>query len=341
MKRLKSKFILILVAVGIMALVIGIYFWPIQKQPKSKEFTGVREKVTICHSVPLGALILIAHDQGFFSHYNLDVTLREYPIAKMAMEDMFAGKCSMATVAETPIVFSDLEKQNFSIFATINTSDNYEKIAARKDKGIQKPGDLKGKRIATQKGTIFHFFLHMFLLKNGLYENDVKLIYMNIEELPEALAKGEIDAFSMKEPTISRAKELLGDNVVVFTEPGLCRITFNLVALNSFIKDKPDLIKKMLSALIQAEEFVKKYPDQSFKIVLEKVGIKESVMVALWRDFNLKVSLEQSLLLILEDETRWAIKNKLTEKTKVPNYLNFIYLDGLKEVKPEAVTIIR
>ncbi|GAG04257.1 unnamed protein product, partial [marine sediment metagenome] len=31
----------------------------------------------------------------------------------------------------------------------------------------------------------------------------------------------------------------------------------------------------------------------------------------------------------------------LTEATKVPNYLNFIYLDALEEVKPEAVTIIR
>ena len=34
-------------------------------------------------------------------------------------------------------------------------------------------------------------------------------------------------------------------------------------------------------------------------------------------------------------------KNRLTRKTKVPNYLNFIYIDGLKAVKPEAVTIIR
>jgi len=50
--------------------------------------------------------------------------------------------------------------------------------------------------------------------------------------------------------------------------------------------------------------------------------------------------LDQSLVLALEDEARWAIKNKLTSKTKVPNYLNHIHLDALKSVAPSAVTII-
>jgi hypothetical protein len=33
-------------------------------------------------------------------------------------------------------------------------------------------------------------------------------------------------------------------------------------------------------------------------------------------------------------------KNNLTDATKVPNYLDYIYFDALEEVKPEVVTII-
>jgi NitT/TauT family transport system substrate-binding protein len=50
--------------------------------------------------------------------------------------------------------------------------------------------------------------------------------------------------------------------------------------------------------------------------------------------------LNQSLLLTLEDQTRWAIKNHLTARPDMPNYLNSLYLDGLKAVKPESVTVI-
>ena len=43
----------------------------------------------------------------------------------------------------------------------------------------------------------------------------------------------------------------------------------------------------------------------------------------------------------LEDEARWAMREKLTEATTVPNYLNFIHVDALEDVKRESVTVIR
>jgi hypothetical protein len=43
----------------------------------------------------------------------------------------------------------------------------------------------------------------------------------------------------------------------------------------------------------------------------------------------------------MEDEARWMIKNKLTSEKKVPDFINYIYVDRLKAVKPEAVNIIR
>jgi len=97
----------------------------------------------------------------------------------------------------------------------------------------------------------------------------------------------------------------------------------------------------VLRALIRAEEFAKKHPDKARKIISKSMGISETEVAKLWQDIDLRVSIDQSLLISLEDEARWAIKNKFTDKTEVSNYLGFIYQDGLKAVKPEAVTIIR
>jgi hypothetical protein len=38
-------------------------------------------------------------------------------------------------------------------------------------------------------------------------------------------------------------------------------------------------------------------------------------------------------------EARWAIRNRLTDASKVPNYLGYVHIDAMKAVKPEAVQI--
>jgi NitT/TauT family transport system substrate-binding protein len=43
----------------------------------------------------------------------------------------------------------------------------------------------------------------------------------------------------------------------------------------------------------------------------------------------------------MEDEARWMIENKLTAETEVPDFLDYIYVDGLEAVRPYAVHIIR
>ncbi|MCX9087518.1 MAG: hypothetical protein OIN90_08140 [Candidatus Methanoperedens sp.] len=43
----------------------------------------------------------------------------------------------------------------------------------------------------------------------------------------------------------------------------------------------------------------------------------------------------------MEDEARWMINNNLTTEENVPDFLDYIYEDELKSIKPEAVNIIR
>ena len=67
---------------------------------------------------------------------------------------------------------------------------------------------------------------------------------------------------------------------------------------------------------------------------------------AVWRnidrfpeDFIFELSLDQSLVMTLEDEARWAINSKLTDIEEVPNYIDYIDMSALQEVNPEAVSL--
>ena len=51
-------------------------------------------------------------------------------------------------------------------------------------------------------------------------------------------------------------------------------------------------------------------------------------------------SLDQSLITAMEDEARWIISNNLTTEKTVPDFMKYIYIDGLKAVKPVALNMI-
>lgn len=336
----KQRLIGIIVAVIVIALGIGAC--SIQKQEKSKEFTGTREAVTLGFAPSLNYLTIIALEQGFFSSEGLDVTVIEYPTGKRVLKDgLLAGEVDVGVVGLGPLAFESFEREDFRLFGSVATFFDLYRIVARKDQGILQPSDLRGKHLATSKASSFHYFLHNFLIENSLSKEDIQLSFKKAAELPDALVSGEIDAFSSREPFVSEAENSLGDNAIVFAEPDLPANTLNLVALDSFIQDRPQAIEKILRALIQAEDFAKEYPNQTIEIVANKLEVEESQLADRWSKVDLRVSLAQELVLSLENIARWAIRGSLTDKNQVPNYLDYIHLSGLEAVKTEAVTIIR
>ncbi len=269
------------------------------------------------------------------------MTMKEYDSGRRALESMFAGVVDISTVADTPIVFSSFDRQDYSIFATFVYSYRDSKIIAYRDKNINTGADLKGKKVGTYVGTSGHFFLGLCLIYNHLSISEVKLINIRAVDLPVSLKNNEVDAISVWEPFAHEAKQLLQDKAMELSCSEIYRTTFNFAVMKDFAKNHPETLEKFLRAIDGAITFIKNNKEKSQAIVAGSLNLDEKNVSAIWDDYVFEIFLDQSLLLSWEDIARWAIKNRFTGKTKVPNYLNFIYLDGLEAVKPEAITIIR
>jgi sulfonate transport system substrate-binding protein len=303
---------------------------------------GTPEKVIFAYTVlPDAALVQIAQVKGYFQQEGLDVTGQVHLIGKAALQSVLDGKADFATVAETPIMFAIMKGKQISIIGTINTSNKNMAVLARKDKGILAPQDLKGKKIATTFGTIGEFFIDTLASMDGLPRKQMKVSNLPPEALQDALTKGEVDAISTWNPILIQAQKKLGDEGVTFYGEDIYTQTYNVVATQEYIRKNPFKVKQLLSALIKAEEFVRQNPAAAQKIVADASGTDRALIGEIWTVNNLNVTLDLSLLLSLEDESKWAINNRLTTATKIPKYLDFIYLDGLASVKPEAVRILR
>ena len=99
-------------------------------------------------------------------------------------------------------------------------------------------------------------------------------------------------------------------------------------------------LKRFLKAIEKGEEFIRENEEEAIDIVSQQLEIDKEFVALVWGSFEFGLFLDQSILIILEDEVRWAMANNLTTSTEMPDFLNYIHIDALQEVKPGAVSII-
>jgi NitT/TauT family transport system substrate-binding protein len=301
-----------------------------------------REPLTIgVAMLVLSAPILIAYENGYFAEEGLNVTLKEYQFGKLALEDLFAGKVDLATVAETPIVMYSFEREDYFVVAEFVHSYDDSKIIVRNDRGIRNPADLKGKKIGTTFGTSAHFFAEAYLSYNKVKRSDIKLLDIPQKDLAEALKQGEVDAIAAFEPHAYEAMRHMSKTAMRLPRAELLRETFDLVSMKEFTKLHPDTIRRALKAIDTSVKFIRDNKGKAIAILARRLNADEEYLHDTWDDFEFGLSLDQTLLLTFEDVAQWAIRNKLTDKTQLPNYLHFIYFGGMESLNPEAVRIIR
>lgn len=334
----KKTLIGIIIIVVVVALGVSFY-WFTQKQ--TKDFTGEIKKVSIgATTQELSTLIWIADDQGYFAQNGLEATVKGYDTGIETINALFAGEVDFADTADFVISGLGFERDDFKVLASIDTARiNY--LIARKDRGIIAPSDLKGKKIGLKQGSSSEFYIGKFLTFNGLSLQDVKLVYAHPPKMPDMIARGEIDATITWHPHNYHIKNRLGENAISWSTQVGQDVYWVILGMEELIQANPETVKRLLKALVQAEEFTRKHQSEAKEIIARRVNLDPSYIESVWGDFDFEVTLPQAFLLTVEDEARWRIANKLTTKKEVPNYLNFIYLDALEAVKSEAITIVR
>ena len=114
-----------------------------------------------------------------------------------------------------------------------------------------------------------------------------------------------------------------------------------IIAPNEWITKHPELAGRVLKALARAEEYLFRHPADAKAVLQKRLNLDPAYVETVWSQNQFSLSLDQSLIMTMEDEARWMIANKLTSEKQIPDFLNYIFEDGLKAVKPEAVNILR
>lgn len=288
---------------------------------------------------PANTLAILAVEKNFIPRNILDYRVKVYSSEEAALEGLFSGEVDMVTASETSVAFNRFKRQDFSILASIGSLANEIKIVAHRGHGVSTTADLWGKQVGTLKGSPTHYFLHLFLAKNGMTDHVKVVTFKEPKSILSAMASGEIVAASMREPHISEAVEFFGDNIVTFTEYQLYSSIENIAIMNSQTTNRSGVINVFLKALLKAENYATNYPGETIGIISRKLGLSKSQLEVIWYDLKLSVSLDRKILDTLTKEARWAQVAGLSDSTAIPNFAGCFYVDSLRALKPEAVTL--
>ena len=305
-------------------------------------YSGKVESITIaCPRLESSALIWIAEGQHFFILNGLNVTFHEPDTGLASLNELFKGEADIAGTSEFPVVGKALNRERILTIGCIDKAD-YMFLVGRKDRGIEKVSDLKGKRVRTLPGTILDFYLGRFLNLNGMNMRDIILVDVKTSgESASAIINGSIDAVVVAEPYASSIKDSLGANAVVWGVQSSQSLYGLMVSTEEWIRRHPDLVTRFLNSLSQAEDYLLRNPTEAKAIVQKRLNVDVAFVQAAWSRNQFSLSLDQALIAAMEDEARWMISNSLTPEKQVPDFLNYFYVDGLKAVKPGVVSIIR
>jgi len=219
---------------------------------------------------------------------------------------LVSNSADAATNASTQAVLRSVANPNLRIILTV--AECYYRIVARRSAGIQRIADLRGKKVATSTNTSAHFYLVKMLRTASLAESDVTVVPLQLNEMPAALKKGDVDAVSIWEPGAQNSLEAVGEDVVVLQDRSVYRELFNLNTTTDVLTDRakrPALIN-VVRAIVRASERVRNRPSEVWPLLASKINLKEPTIPAVWRHFRFPASLSSDLLDVLVEEERWA-----------------------------------
>jgi NitT/TauT family transport system substrate-binding protein len=297
------------------------------------------EKVTIAGTdLPGSSAIIIAHEKGFFRAEGLDATLIRRASGGQALVEVIAGTADFATVGDTPFARAVVEGKALKVIASIGENSYANAIVARRDRGVFAAQDLRKKRVGRVPWTTADFFLHSYLTTSYVDPGEVTVIDYDPPGLPQALQSGEVDAISTWPPYATLVAEQLHTNAVILHDPSVYTMIWNVAVRSEWAALRPEAIRKFLRAVLRSSRFIQEHPDDARLIYATENKTDLAGAATAWKGWHFNVELDQSLILDLEDQARWILRQNKTNQCP-PNFLDFIYCDGLRAVQPGAVTI--
>ena len=137
------------------------------------------------------------------------VTWTEFTAGPVQLEALNVGSIDFGDVGEAPPIFAQAAGAPLVYVGATVPRPALEAVVVPKDSPIRSVADLKGKRVAYNKGSNVQYFLVKLLQKHGLQFSDVQSVYLAPADARAAFERGAVDAWVIWDPFLAAAQKTL------------------------------------------------------------------------------------------------------------------------------------
>jgi len=149
-------------------------------------------------------------------------------------------------------------------------------LVTRKDTGINKIEDLKGKRVAVTRGTDPHIFLVRALQSVGLSERDITPVLLQHPDGKTALIRGDVQAWAGLDPMMAQAE--IEDGAKLFYRKPEANTWGILNVREEFLRDHPELVRRVLAVYEEARKLSLANYDEVKRVFIAATKLPDAVV---------------------------------------------------------------
>ncbi len=176
---------------------------------------------------------------------------KEFAAAAPLLEALGAGAIDTGLVGDAPFTFAAAANVPVKAIAAVRQSREGLAILVPETSAIHSFDDLRGKKIATGRGSIGHQLILAALQSKGWTATDVQLVFLAPSDAKVAYTQGSVDAWSTWEPYVSQEEVLFKSRRVITAEGLTPGLSFE-VATPAAIRDKREALQDFVRRLAAA-----------------------------------------------------------------------------------------
>ncbi|MFM9901307.1 MAG: sulfonate ABC transporter substrate-binding protein [Polaromonas sp.] len=205
------------------------------------------------------------------------ITWAEFPAGPQLLEALAVGSLEFGLTGDAPPVFAQAAGKDLLYVAAEPPKPDSSAILVLGDSPLRTLADLRGKKVALQKGSSAHYLLVRAVEKAGLQWADIQPIYLAPADARAAFERKSVDAWAIWDPFYA-ATELAIKPRTLVTGRDLSSNNSFYLASRPFAVQHEDALLALLQALSQADQLAQTQRKDAIKLVSDFSGLDAGVV---------------------------------------------------------------
>ena len=200
------------------------------------------------------------------------VAWSEFTSGPQLMEAFGAGALDFATTGETPPIFAEAAGTPLLYVGTEPPAPKGEAIVVPPGSTVAGVAELRGKRVALNKGSNVHAMLVRALEAAGLHWSDITPVYLSPPDARSAFASGRIDAWAIWDPYLASAQADAGARIIA-DATGLVPNHQFYLASRPFATAQPAIVGAILEQIAALDRWAAASPAEVAPLLARGAGL--------------------------------------------------------------------